>query len=1035
LNSNRIKTFFLVSIIAVLAAGPLSGHEKYNTSNKPVLSGCEYDYPPFCIVDNKAQADGFSVELLRAALEAMGRKVIFNVGPWPEVKKSLETGRVQVLPLVGRTPEREEIFDFTFPYLSLHGTIVVREGNDEIYNLSDLKGKEVAVLQGDNAEEFLRRSKLDVKIITTKSFTDALMKVSKGKHDAVVIQKLLALRLIKQEKIGNLRCVGQPLEEFTQNFCFAVKEGDKALLATLNEGLSLVIADGTFRHLHKKWFVELDNLPKSRIVVGGDSNYPPYEYLDENGQPAGYNVELTRAIAAQAGIDVHFKLGKWADIRNGLEQGEIDMIHGMFYSLERDKYFDFSQRHTYVHYVAVTRKDSVPPVNSVELEGKSIVVMDGDIMHEFALKQGLENQLTLVNTQGEALKQLAEGKYDCALVAQLPAFYYIRKDNLNNLQVAEVSLQAPEYCFAVLHGNKKLLSEFSEGLAVLEETGRYRDVYSKWLGIYRQDEITFRDAFYYVVLVAGPAVFLLALAVLWSRTLKHQVDIKTKELAESEKRYKAVVEDQTECISRFKPDGEMTWVNHNTAKLVNMLPEEVVGTNLFDQIDETHAEIIKESIAGMTIERPTAESEQWIMLSGGERICILWANHGIFDDEGNLVEIQGVGREITDYKHLENQMLQSEKMKAIGQLAGGVAHDFNNQLTGILGYANMLVEKLDDPRLRRYAENIIKSSKRSAALTGDLLAFSRKGKNLSERVDMHKIISDVVSILEHSIDKRIKITQLLKARPAAVTGDPNQLQNAILNIAINARDVMPEGGCIAFETNVTTLDEDFCNKQSFEIESGDYVMVSISDTGSGISEDIKTHIFEPFFTTKDVGEGAGMGLAGVLGTVESHNGMIDVESECGKGAKFRIYLPVSDIAEKIKKDTPVEKPAYGEGHIMLIDDEEIIRELGSDMFKELGYNVTSFEESSAAVAFYEKCWQEIDLVIIDMIMPDLGGRDIFAALKKINPEIRALLSSGYTLDGEAQEILKDGVKGFIGKPFTLGKLSKEVSSALKDVKS
>ena len=335
---NRYKTTVLVKILffclaLVIGIGYCSVGYTYSQASKaPLKSAAEIDYPPFSFVDADGMASGFSVELLRAALSAMRREVTFRTGPWAKVRLWLERGEVQALPLVGRTPEREPLFDFTFPYMSIHGAIVVRKGETKIRNLRDMRGKQVAVMKGDNAEEFLRREEQGIKIHTTATFARPLRELSEGRYAAVVIQRLVALRLIKKLNLTNLQVVNHPIEGFRQDFCFAVKEGDRETLALLNEGLALVMADGTYRHLHAKWFASLQLPTTRRIVIGGDHNYPPFEYLDENGRPAGYNVDLTRAIARALDLDVEIRLGPWSEIRKQLASGEIDAVQGMLYS-------------------------------------------------------------------------------------------------------------------------------------------------------------------------------------------------------------------------------------------------------------------------------------------------------------------------------------------------------------------------------------------------------------------------------------------------------------------------------------------------------------------------------------------------------------------------------------------------------------------------------------------------------------------------------------------------------------------------------
>jgi signal transduction histidine kinase len=388
-------------------------------------------------------------------------------------------------------------------------------------------------------------------------------------------------------------------------------------------------------------------------------------------------------------------------------------------------------------------------------------------------------------------------------------------------------------------------------------------------------------------------------------------------------------------------------------------------------------------------------------------------------------------RVITEHQQLEEQIRHSEKMTAIGQLAGGIAHDFNNQLTSVLGFAEMLENRLEDKELCKFASHIKNAAKRSAELTGQLLNFSRKGKNLSESVNIHKVIAEVISILEHSIDKRIKLHQILNASPATTIGDPTQLQNAILNIVLNARDAMPEGGDITFETDVSELDEIFCKANADELLLGSYLELSIKDNGCGMDTETQKHIFEPFYTKKKVGEGTGMGLASVYGTIQNHNGSIKVYSEVGHGTTFRLYLPSSEDLSSEQEAIVKSSPITGNARILLVDDEPAVRAIATEMLKELGYKVTVCTNGKEAIEHYKKSWKDIDLVLLDMVMPKLGGRDVFAAMRKINPDIRAILSSGYSISGDVQTILDEGVMAFVGKPYELAKLSGTVARILQ----
>jgi len=326
----------------------------------------------------------------------------------------------------------------------------------------------------------------------------------------------------------------------------------------------------------------------------------------------------------------------------------------------------------------------------------------------------------------------------------------------------------------------------------------------------------------------------------------------------------------------------------------------------------------------------------------------------------------------------------------------------------------------------------VKASKSAADLISQLLSFARKGKFRSIPVNIHKLIDDVVSLLERSIDKRIKINIQLAANQPIIIGDPTQLQTSVLNIALNARDAMPEGGDLTFSTEVLKLDTHYCSYHPHKITPGYYLKISISDTGSGMAKETQKHIFEPFFTTKGIGRGTGMGLAGVYGAIRSHNGAISVYSEPGKGTEFKVYLPLPQSKRKLDKvKTSITNRNNGIGFILVVDDEEIVRNLAVDVLQEFGYKVTTCNDGAEAVEFYRKYWAQIKLVILDMVMPELSGKDTFFAMREINPKIKVIISSGYSVHGEAQELLNAGALFFLQKPFQADLFLQTITNVLQ----
>ncbi len=387
--------------------------------------------------------------------------------------------------------------------------------------------------------------------------------------------------------------------------------------------------------------------------------------------------------------------------------------------------------------------------------------------------------------------------------------------------------------------------------------------------------------------------------------------------------------------------------------------------------------------------------------------------------------------DITRQHQMQEELAHSRKLDAIGQLTGGIAHDFNNMLGGILGSAELLGMTLEDNNTKgkRYLDVIIQSGRRAADLNRKLLSFARKDKIESTQVDIAKVLEDAVAILIHSLDKQVYISIDVEAKNTTVIGDPSQLQNAFINLGINAGHAMPEGGELLFSVRETQLDHVYCSTSRFSIEPGEYLEIEVRDTGTGISLEDQYQIFDPFFTTKEEGKGTGLGLAAVHGTVEQHQGAITLYSEPGKGCSFHIYLPRSSQNSTTEHERE-NNPVTGSGTILLIDDEPVILTSARDILQFLGYTVLVAEDGQKGLEIFSQQADEIDLVLTDMIMPKMNGKNCFLAMQKIDPNVRVLLSSGFTCNTDIEALTKVGLKGFIRKPYTIASLSQVVAKAL-----
>ncbi len=408
------------------------------------------------------------------------------------------------------------------------------------------------------------------------------------------------------------------------------------------------------------------------------------------------------------------------------------------------------------------------------------------------------------------------------------------------------------------------------------------------------------------------------------------------------------------------------------------------------------------------------------------------------NDDGKVTGLVGISRDITHRKEgerrqeeVQRQLDHNRRLESLGRMAGGISHDFNNMLTAIVGYAGVLKRKLADrdPELSGYAGTILDASGRAGELIRKLLTFSRQSKKITEPVDMHQTITDVIHLLEYSIDKRIRVTHGLNARNAIVNGDRSQLENALLNLGMNARDAMPIGGRIAFETSSLTARPDFCDSHPYCRPGKTYLIIEVIDTGVGMDAATAEQIFEPFFTTKPSGKGTGLGLASVYGTVKAHDGHIVVESAPAQGTRFRLYFPAIE-----KQDEPPRDESGGEyrgcERILLVDDEEYVLSATAMILREIGYEVETCSSAIEAINQYYNDFKRYDLVIVDMIMPDMKGADLMTKLKDINPDVKMIGATGHMNSGDTQMVRSKHVAGFIRKPYERGELASLVRWAL-----
>ncbi len=399
-------------------------------------------------------------------------------------------------------------------------------------------------------------------------------------------------------------------------------------------------------------------------------------------------------------------------------------------------------------------------------------------------------------------------------------------------------------------------------------------------------------------------------------------------------------------------------------------------------------------------------------------------------ETGDVMGVVFVLRDITEEVALQERLKQSEKMQAIGQLAGGIAHDFNNMLAIIMGAEELLRMIVPaSPDAEKYLNLLSSAAGTAAGLTKQLLVFSRQSASSSEVVDLDRMVGDTASLLESTIDRRIDVRRDLAGGGCRIRGDRSVLQSALLNMGINAAHSISGCGAITYRTREVELDGDTCSRRGLQLQPGRYVEISILDTGCGIAPEVLPHIFEPFFTAGRNGKGTGLGLAVVEAAVQQHGGVVAVSSAVGEGSCFRVYLP------PVRADQPggsglSQKSGDGSETILLVDDEAAIREMTGAMLEMLGYRVIAATNGREGVNQFRKHAGEIDLVLLDMVMPEMNGRDCFFELRKIRPDLRVVLCSGFSMQEEVEEMIKNGLCGVLQKPFRKDELADMVYRAL-----
>lgn len=501
-------------------------------------------------------------------------------------------------------------------------------------------------------------------------------------------------------------------------------------------------------------------------------------------------------------------------------------------------------------------------------------------------------------------------------------------------------------------------------------------------------------------------------------------------LHDTESRFRELVENATYGIFRCTEDGVFLAANTAFVELLGCKTKEDLKRHgrlrdIFEEAAEAE-QLASEIRAGGRVER----AETHWRKKDGTMIIVQLRGRGVPDPKTQGIVFEGIVEDVTERRALEkrNQLLQ--KFEAIGKLAGGVAHDFNNVLGAVIGYTELALQRApQDSEICRYLETIEDQGQRGAGLTRQLLAFARRQILEPRNVDVNQIVEETLALLKNAIGAHIDVRLVLAPELSVARVDPTQLEQVLMNLCLNARDAMPQGGQLLVETRNVDLDEEYCRRYSYA-QPGRYVLLLVSDTGTGMDKATIAHIFEPFFTTKEPGKGTGLGLATVYGIVKQHGGLIHAYSEPGHGSIFRVYLPVGSGKAELQQKASEDEAPGGAETILLAEDHDAGREMAKEALERLGYTVLVAATGEEAVREFRAHSDRIAMVILDIVMPKLTGPEAYGQMCTIKPDVPVLFATGYSTESELLKAITDREHPLVQKPYTIRLLARKVREVI-----
>ena len=780
----------------------------------------------------------------------------------------------------------------------------------------------------------------------------------------------------------------------------------------------------------------------NRVYKIGWEDDPPDVFRGNDGQPAGFIIELVSESARRCGIRLQW-VQRNESSEAALRSGQVDLWPLMTITPERIRSFHISSPYLESVGCLLVRGQSTFQ-HPQDLAKGTVGLRSLPISYRQALGLLPEARLVTMASPKDLLAALCQQRVDAALMEQHEAITGLMSAACGDQPLRMIPLPHTRVrlgigsTFEAAPAADRIRNEID----TMAAEGRFADLIAKWGYLAGRSEsadtlLNARRRQRWTMAAVAVLALLFLLAV-WQavRALRERNRARHAEnsLRASEARYRAIIETSQEGICTVDADRKITYANERLASMLGYSREELVGQSLDQLIDPSLLEQSRQATEG----RKQGVKDSILRRKDGSPLYAIVAASPMYDEHGHYTGALGMVVDITGRKQaeqersrLEQQLQQAQKLDSIGRLAGGVAHDFNNLLTVINGYADLIMREMkeEDP-IRANVAEMRRAGERGAELTRRLLSFSREQLIDPKQVDLNRLVADSANLLRRLVGEDVELVIVPCGSLGWVNVDASQMSQVLLNLAVNARYAMPDGGKLTIETSNTELGATDAEKHP-GAPPGHYVLLAVTDTGMGMDEETQQHVFEPFYTTRDVGEGTGLGLSIVYGIVKQNGGSIEVNTKPGQGTTFKIYLPRIEKTAASEQIVLAAPALHGSGTILLVEDEEEVRNLAAKVLSDYGYQVLRGSHGQEALSLAERHPEPIDLLLTDVIMPGMTGRELAEQLQSLRPGIKVLYMSGYSGNVIARRGALDPGVAYLAKPFTESALAGKVREVLR----